>query len=193
MSHLQVLMGSMSHSSMGLSTTTVCTLSLHCTGPWYSGIVVSSWVQYYPDKANVPPPQCCSFLVRTALLGSWCRRCRGCTSSPAASPRCTPPLATGRCEHKALDGGDSTHLVTLEAGGVALLHLLALLLLDGPALGHVVLHLVDRLLGEAFRLVHLDTHILRFENLSESQTVWQNSSPSSTSTLQSFIQGVVHT
>ena len=32
-SHLQVLMGSMSHSSMGLSTTTVCTLSLHCTGP----------------------------------------------------------------------------------------------------------------------------------------------------------------
>ena len=31
--HLQVLMGSMSHSSMGLSTTTVCTLSLHCTGP----------------------------------------------------------------------------------------------------------------------------------------------------------------
>ena len=35
--HLQVLMGSMSHSSMGLSTTTVCTLSLHCTGPWYRG------------------------------------------------------------------------------------------------------------------------------------------------------------
>ena len=34
--HLQVLMGSMSHSSMGLSTTTVCTLSLHCTGPWYN-------------------------------------------------------------------------------------------------------------------------------------------------------------
>ena len=33
--HLQVLMGSMSHSSMGLSTTTVCTLSLHCTGPWF--------------------------------------------------------------------------------------------------------------------------------------------------------------
>ena len=30
---LQVLMGSMSHSSMGLSTTTVCTLSLHCTAP----------------------------------------------------------------------------------------------------------------------------------------------------------------
>ena len=40
--HLQVLMGSMSHSSMGLSTTTVCTLSLHCTGPWYGVVIQGS-------------------------------------------------------------------------------------------------------------------------------------------------------
>ena len=124
-SHLQVLMGSMSHSSMGLSTTTVCTLSLHCTGPCdFSFLKVFSFT---PISAN-PPQRCYSFGGRRAVLESWCRRCPGCTSSPAASPRCTPLLATAQCV-QFWGGEENSHLVTLEAGGVSFLYLSTLLLL----------------------------------------------------------------
>ena len=161
---MQVLIGSMSHSSMGLSTTTVCTLSLHCTAPCNQTRGIG---QHVPIKSYEPSSTLLSKTLRktvnnsqharslqsdellylcqttsTMLQLSGAQSCFGILVQEVSGVYfftcCFSKVHTslGHCTKCTVyqRGGGSSHLVALETGRVSLLYLGTLLLLNSSTL-----------------------------------------------------------